>query len=102
MTEPAFDQLDEAVGAASILRIDFDRDETDSFQIRLTGLLAERLERKQLFPYLPRGTRWAQAVGWRCFLGAPFGPVDNSFVVGVETVATHPTRGAYPLLRIHV
>lgn len=78
----------------------FDRDETDSYRIRLEPIHAQRrqLTRAEVMPALPVGSRWADAVGWESYVVFPIAGIagqDAVAIVGLEYVVAHVSRGAY-------
>ena len=91
-----------ATAEAAQQHILFDRDETDSFRIRLEPVRADRrqLTRSEVMPALPVGSRWADAVGWESYVVFPsLAHVEDAAVlIGLEYVVPHPSRGAYPVL----
>jgi hypothetical protein len=104
--------LSEATGATALHHVLFDRDEGDSFKLRLEAVRPElgAITRADVFPALPVGSRWTDAVGWESYvaycLEAPLSFMKPlSFgrgrpelaVVGLEYVMPHETRVAYPV-----
>lgn len=92
-----------ASSCAPLQRIDYLRDDTDSYVVKLdpsdtTGRLPTKLD---LFQYqlLPSGSQWV--VGWRSFVALPFATreIHDGVVVGAEGCLPHPTRGAFPVFR---
>lgn len=90
-------------------RISFDRDTSDSFTLTLQRLAAgeaagqdvrQDVQKDQLLPLLPRGSRWHPALGWRSFVVLPFEvPGVCAAAVGMEGVVPHSSRGAFPIMR---
>lgn len=100
--------LAESVADSATQHILFDRDEDDSFQIRLEAIRTDHMQltREQIAPALPAGSRWADAVGWESYvvysvprLGSQSSGHSNAdlAIVGLEYVLPHPTRTAYPV-----
>ena len=92
--------LSEAAGESALHRILFDRDESDSFRLRVEAVRPESspISRAEILPALPMGSRWAGAIGWESYVVyCPKARQQELAVVGLEYVLPHETRGAYPV-----
>lgn len=91
-----------AVDGYSLQHIAFDRDDTDSYRIRVEEIRGadEPLTRAQVVPALPVGSRWADATTWESYVVYPqrlLGVRQHVAIVALEYVVPHPSRGAYPV-----
>lgn len=96
-----FELLEEAFGSAAIQQVRFFRNENDSFEVAIEPEADNvpsgepELSRAELFEYLPAGSEWTHAEGWRSFFAKEV-LTDRLWVVGCVAVRRHATRGAYP------
>lgn len=97
LDHPRFAPLLAAAGPSAQQQVLFDRDETDSYRIRLEG---DGLTRPQLMAALPVGSRWLDAGGWDSWVVVPgreLGTDRAVVLVALEAVIPHGTRGAHPV-----
>jgi hypothetical protein len=105
LTDEPLKHLSAATDNIALQQLLLDRDESDSYRIRLEALgssasLDEQLSRSQVLPSLPVGSRWLDAVGWESYVVYPSRDLrvrSGIAIVGLEYIVPHPTRGAYPL-----
>ena len=94
--------LDEIFRPNAAIEIAFSRDEKDDFCID-----AQLLPNADALPIdgglmslIPSGSRWDAARGWRAFFGRAISlSTGDYFMVGMEGVVGHPSRGAYPVMK---
>lgn len=103
----ALDATQQAFGESCLWMVDFDRDASDSFAITISrggsAFDGPELRKGDVLPLLPAGSRWEAAVGWRSFFGMPFRWAGSlRLAIGVEGIAKHASRGAYPVSRFAV
>lgn len=84
----------------------FNRDKDDSFEFGLK-ILREKgelpLKKNELSFLLPSGSKWQSLIGWRSIFCIPLTKGNVKFyVLGVEEVLPHETRGAYPILHAYI
>ncbi|MFB6344914.1 MAG: hypothetical protein ABEK50_03965 [bacterium] len=98
-----FKLLEEVVRDDAACRVDFDRDDTDSFSLSTeffnrTHGLEDGLSKTDVLPLLPSGSVWNRIKGWRSFVGIPYQFGDRLWLVlGLMKVREHKTRGAFPV-----
>jgi hypothetical protein len=95
-----FELLLQATAKSTQQQVLFDRDQTDSYQIRLQAVRSDRrqLTRAEVMPALPVGSRWADAVGWESYVVFPaLSQPDRVVLIGLEHVVPHRSREAYPV-----
>lgn len=98
--------VDTAFRKHAIQCVRFFRNECDSFEIQVepteNSIPAHRpiLEKSDFFEYLPAGSDWDHAIGWRSFFGCEI-RFDRLWLVGCVGVRRHETRGAYPEVRLY-
>lgn len=103
-----YEALDEAVAKQTGYKIDFGRDDTDSYNLNVSSLKDNSSTHDQpgngdLLPLLPRGSAWEAARGWRSFFGVPYRFGENLWIaVGLRVVVGHDRRGAYPTSRFYL
>lgn len=103
-----FEALDESVANLTGFRVDFGRDNTDSYNLEISRIGGSsssysRPKNEDVFPLLPSGNEWERALGWRSFFGVPyrFGE-ELRLVLGLRVVVGHDRRGAYPISRFYL
>jgi hypothetical protein len=90
------------VSSSETAFFDFDRNEKDSFELSIenNGGFLSSLSKPDLSPFLPRGSSWKTAVGWRSICLYPLRIESHPFIcITVHGAVIHSTRGAYPKMR---
>jgi len=95
-----FQPLVMAAAGSAYQELLFDRDETDSYCLRLEVIQGRQVQlgRADVMPALPIGSRWTGAIGWESYVLFPVSHRVNGLalaIAGLEYVIEHPTRGAY-------
>lgn len=81
--------------------LQLERDVSDSFVINVESKKAgvNPLKKTDLIAFMPAGSNWTPAIGWRSFLGIPKRIDGNTWLlIAIEGVRAHSSRGAYPVL----
>lgn len=107
MPSPGFDALDQSFSTIASHRVDFNRDESDSFSLSIESLRSttsrKDLPKTDILPLLPSGSRWDRVRGWRSINGLPFRSEGVlRLALGMTTVKQHESRGSYPVARYYI
>lgn len=98
-TLPEFQLAFSCLGKEAELSFLLYRNEEDEYDLDVTlhnTRSGSPFSKKTLLSFMPPGSRWSHALGWRSVFGYPFVHDERTFIiVGVEKVVPHPTRGAY-------
>lgn len=98
--------LDKIFKEWSCFSVSFSRDATDSFSLsidRTRNLKTDIITREDVFPLLPPGSNWIQAVGWSSYFGIPLRIKENVwYAIGAIDILPHSHRGAYPVIKAYL
>lgn len=90
-------------GRADAGILSYFRDANDSYTIAFEPRVKELADigKSPFFPLLPAGSHWGHGVGWRSFFTHPYRILSRRcWVVGLEGVVGHATRGGYPVMEV--
>lgn len=103
-THPAIVLLDRHLsGGSAACSVSLGRDENDEYGLTVEPPEGLPCSSSQIIDIMPAGSFWSHLLGWHSFVGIPF-PEESPrwMALGVETVAPHPTRGAYLLFKAYL
>jgi hypothetical protein len=103
-THPALALLDRHLSAGgATCSVNLGRDENDEYGFTVEPAEGLPCSPGQIIDIMPAGSFWSHLLGWHSFVGIPF-PEESPrwMALGVETVAPHPTRGAYLLFKAYL
>jgi len=105
VTEEALYLLDKHLAPSATYILQIDRDSNDEYRFLFDKLQQNgpSLNRQDALKLIPTGSKWSHLIGWRSFFGLPIVTRKGRWLMlGVETAAPHPSRGAYLVFKAYL